>query len=141
MLEEIARKYYKLGYNCAESIVHAGNEFYHLNLHEHDMIMVAAFGGGLQLGDICGALSGSCCIISSKYVETKAHDCEDLKELTQKLVIRFQQRFNSRLCAKIKSEFFDKELHCENTVAIAASILEDVIKEWEESHNNQNTLF
>ena len=37
MLDKIAEKYYDKGYNCAESIVHAGNELYHLGLSEHDM--------------------------------------------------------------------------------------------------------
>ena len=46
MLKDVAVKYYRNGYNCAESILQAGNEYYHLGLHEKDMIMAAAFWGG-----------------------------------------------------------------------------------------------
>ena len=74
MLKEVAIKYYRMGYNCAESIIRAGNEVYDLGLHDKDMNMTAAFGGGFQIGDVCGALSGAACVISSRYVETKAHD-------------------------------------------------------------------
>ncbi len=131
MLEEVARKYYKLGYNCAESMIRAGNEVYDLGLHDRDMIMTAAFGGGLQCGDVCGALTGAACVISARYVETKAHECDILRPLTQKLVIAFQKEMGSRLCAKIKAVHFSKELRCENTVGLAASILEKVINDWD----------
>lgn len=126
MLSEIAVKYYRMGYNCAESILHAGNEFYNLGLHEEDMRMVAGFGGGLQIQDVCGALCGAVCIVSRRYVETKAHDCEALRPLTQKLVLSFQERMGSCLCEEIKPVFFIKERRCERTVELAANV-EDVI--------------
>ena len=72
MLEQLAEKYYNQGYNCAESIVHAGNEAYQLGLSEHDMRMAAAFGAGLQVGDVCGVLAGAGCVLSCLYVETRA---------------------------------------------------------------------
>ena len=135
MLKEVAIKYYRMGYNCAESIIRAGNEVYDLGLHDKDMNMTAAFGGGFQIGDVCGALSGAACVISSRYVETKAHDYADMRPLTQKLVIAFQKRMSSRLCAQIKPVFHNKEIKCENTVATAAEVLEHVIMEWDAEHN------
>lgn len=133
MLKDLVAKYYEQGYNCAESIIRAGNEYYNLNLDENAFRMTGAFGGGLQVGDICGALSGSACIISSKYVKTKAHDCPDLKPLMLKLVRAFQTRFSSRLCAQIKFKFYTKEVRCLNTVTMAAEVLEQVITEYEQS--------
>ena len=109
MLAETAVKYYHMGYNCAESIIRAGNEVYGLDLHDRDMKMTAAFGGGFQIGDVCGALCGAACVVSARYVETKAHDCSFLRTLTQKLVIAFQNKMGSRLCAKIKPVYHSKE--------------------------------
>ena len=109
MLAETAVKYYHMGYNCAESIIRAGNEVYGLDLHDRDMIMTAAFGGGFQIGDVCGALCGAACVVSARYVETKAHDCAFLRTLTQKLVIAFQNKMGSRLCAQIKPVYHSKE--------------------------------
>jgi len=138
MLKDVAVKYYRNGYNCAESILQAGNEYYHLGLHEKDMIMAAAFGGGFQVGDICGALSGAACVISSRYVETKAHDYKDMREITQKLVSAFQERMGSRLCSQIKPVFHTKETKCENAVAISAEVLEQVIQEWDEAQKQRS---
>lgn len=131
MLKEVAIKYYQQGYNCAESILHAGNEVYELHLHEGDMRMAAAFGGGFQIGDVCGALSGAACVISARYVKTKAHDYQEMRELTQKLVLAFQKRLGSRLCAQIKPIYHNKDVKCQNTVAISAEVLEEIIKEWD----------
>ncbi|RHO30092.1 C-GCAxxG-C-C family protein [Amedibacterium intestinale] len=112
MLKDVAVKYYRNGYNCAESI--------------------------LQAGDICGALSGAACVISSRYVETKAHDYKDMREITQKLVSAFQERMGSRLCSQIKPVFHTKETKCENTVAISAEVLEQVIQEWDEAQKQRS---
>lgn len=131
MLKDLAAQYYKQGYNCAESITRAGNEYYNLGLDEKAFRMTGAFGGGLQVGDICGALSGSACVISSKYIETKAHECADLRPIMLKLVRAFQTKFSSRLCAQIKAKFYSKEVACLNTVTTAAEVLEETINEYE----------
>ena len=131
MLEDIARKYYKEGYNCAESMIRAGNEYYQLGLHEKDMNMMAPFGGGMQVGDVCGALIGSCAIIGAKYIESKAHDFPEIKKLNPTFIRAFQAEFGSRLCAQIKPTHYSKELHCQNTVGKAAHILEDILKSWD----------
>lgn len=132
-MKELARKYYLQGYNCAEAILRAGNEFYNLNMDENSMRLAAAFGGGMQVGDICGALSGACMVVSLKYVETKAHDqASELRTITTKLIRAFQNHFASRVCAKIKVNFFDPEVKCLNTVSDAAVVLEKVIKEYDE---------
>ena len=132
MLKEKAKYYYEQGYNCAEAIVHAGNDYYDLGLHEHDMRMVAGFGAGIQCGDVCGALLGSSAIISAKYIEVKAHDQPvELRKITTKLVKRFQDDMGSRLCAKVKPKFFNNEERCLNTVEASAQILEEGIEEWE----------
>ena len=68
MLEQIAEKYYKQGYNCAESVLRAGNEYYQLGLDENAIHAFAGFGGGLHCGDVCGALTGAIGALSAKYV-------------------------------------------------------------------------
>ena len=49
MLKDIAEKYYIQGYNCAESLIRAGNEYYNLNLDENALKMTGAFGGGFHV--------------------------------------------------------------------------------------------
>lgn len=132
MLKDIAKDYYAQGYNCAESIVHAGNDYYQLGLHDHDMRMVAGFGAGIQCGDVCGALLGGVAIVSTKYIEKKAHDQPvELRKITTKLIKKFQDDMGSRLCAQVKPQFFDAQQRCLKTVEASAQILEEVINEWE----------
>ncbi|MDF9823992.1 C_GCAxxG_C_C family probable redox protein [Breznakia sp. PF5-3] len=136
MLREVAEKYYLQGYNCAEAMIRAGNEYYNLGLHEHDMRMTAAFGGGFQIGDVCGALSGSACVVSCKYVERKAHDNqEQIRSITQKLVLAFQKELGSRLCSKVKPIHYNKEVKCQNTVGLSADVLEKIINDFEKEIN------
>ena len=37
MLEKVAEKYYLQGYNCAESLFLAGNEYYQLGLENKEL--------------------------------------------------------------------------------------------------------
>lgn len=134
MLKDIAEKYYIQGYNCAESLIRAGNEYYNLNLDENALKMTGAFGGGFHVGDVCGALSGSACVISSKYIETRAHETTHLKPIMLNLVRAFQSHFSSRLCCQIKAIHYSQEVHCLNTVKATAEILEQVLTEYEKSH-------
>jgi len=134
MLKDVAQQYYLNGYNCAESIIRAGNDYYQLGLHDHDMKMMAAFGGGMMIGDVCGVFTSSAAIISSKYVETKAHDQQkDLQKITVKMITTFQKRFQSRKCSEIKPNFFEPKVRCQNTVTIACEMLEDIINEYDQS--------
>ncbi len=47
ILEENFKKYYQSGYNCSETLLHACNETYQLDISEEDMKMMAGFGGGM----------------------------------------------------------------------------------------------
>lgn len=135
MLRDAVVVYVKEGYNCAESIIRAANDYYHLGLHDADMRMTAAFGGGFQIGDICGGLSGAACVISAKYVQSKAHDQQkEIRSITQKLVLAFQKRMGARICAKIKPVFHDQEQKCLKTIQTSCDVLEEVIDDWE--HQN-----
>ena len=129
MLEKLAEKYYTQGYNCAESIVHAGNEAYQLGLSEHDMRMAAAFGGGLQVGDVCGVLTGAACVLSCLFVKTRAHESEQIKPAMEKMVAALEAEYGSRTCEQVKPRYFQEEIRCKNTVLAGAKVIERVIGE------------
>ena len=48
MLEQVAEKYYLQGYNCAESLFLAGNEYYQLGLDQSSSNAVSVFNQILQ---------------------------------------------------------------------------------------------
>ena len=88
MLKDHIEKYYIEGnYNCAETIIRAGNDYYELGLHDRDMIAFGVFGAGIQTGNTCGAVLAAASILSMKYVERKAHESDDIKPVTLKLIL------------------------------------------------------
>lgn len=133
MLKDYITKYYfEQNYNCAETIIRAANEYYDLKLHDRDMIMVGAYGGGIQSGNTCGAVLSAVSVLSLKYVEAKAHESEDIRPVVQKLLRKFNDKYASILCKDIKPQSFDPEYRCKMTVEVACDILEETIREYEE---------
>ena len=106
MLKEQALHYYEQGYNCAESLVYGTNAALKLNLDENACHLMAGLGGGLQVGDVCGALTGAVCALGCLIVKTKAHDCPELKPLTQAVVEQVRTRLGSLRCDEIKPRLF-----------------------------------
>lgn len=129
MLKEQALHYYEQGYNCAESLVYGTNAALKLNLDENACHLMAGLGGGLQVGDVCGALTGAVCALGCLIVKTKAHDCPELKPLTQAVVEQVRTRLGSLRCDEIKPRLFQPERHCAATVENCADILEAVLME------------
>lgn len=132
MLKDIIGRYYfEENYNCAETILRAGNEYYDLGLCDHDMKLVGAFGAGIQCGNTCGAILSAASILSMKYIETKAHESLDIKKITTELIRKFNLTYGSTLCKDIKAQSFAPEIRCLKTVETACDILEEVISEYE----------
>lgn len=127
MLKETAVRYYSEGYNCAESLIRAANEIWKLGLDEKACHLAGGLGGGLQIGDVCGALTGAVCALSCLIIETRAHDCPQLKPLTQKVVLAIQEQLGSRRCDEIKPRLHTAERRCSSVVEICAEVLESVL--------------
>lgn len=131
--DEIGKYYFDGNYNCAETIIRAGNDYYHLGLHDEDMKMLGVFGAGIQCGNTCGAILSAASILSMKYIEKNAHESEDIRPVTVLLMKKFQEKYGSHLCKDIKPQSFSKETRCLNTVETACEILEQTISEYEAS--------
>lgn len=132
MLKDVAHKFYfDQNYNCAETIIRAANEYYDLQLHDRDMILLAGFGAGMQTGNTCGTLLSAISVVSMKYVEAKAHESANIHDITVLLTRKFNEKFESTLCKEIKPKFFSPEIRCKNTVDAACDILEEVLEQYQ----------
>ena len=123
-------KYYytEYDYNCSETIIHAANDHYGLNITEEDMRMFAGFGGGVFSGLICGALAASVAVMSKIVVKDKAGKAgKDVRPIISDLVRTFRKELNGVDCAELKPQYFDQEDHCLATVLLSAKVLEDCI--------------
>ncbi len=132
MLKDCYAKYYfEQNYNCAESLLRAANDYYGLQLHDRDMILVGAYGAGIQTGNTCGAILAAASVLSMKYVEAKAHESADIKPAVTLLICKFNAKYGSTLCKDIKPQSFKPEYRCKMTVETACDILEETIAEYE----------
>lgn len=132
MLKDHIGKYYFDGnYNCAETIIRAGNDYYNLNLHDADMKMMGAYGAGIQTGNTCGAILSAAAILSMLYISVKAHESEDIKPVTRILMHKVREKYGSTLCKDIKAQSFKPEYRCLMTVNSLCDILEESISEYE----------
>lgn len=132
MLKDLLAKYYFDGnYNCAETIIRMANEYYNLELHDRDMIMMGAYGAGIQCGNTCGAVLAVAAVLSMRYVEAKAHESADIKPVTMKMMRAFKEAYGSTLCKDIKPQSFKPEYRCQMTIETACDILEKVISEYD----------
>lgn len=133
MLKDLLEKYYcDQNYNCAETIIRAGNDYYDLGLHDRDMILTAGFGGGIQSGSTCGAVLAGAGILSLRYVETKAHESDDIRPVVSRMMRKFNEKYGSTLCRDIKPQSYRPEYRCMKTIETACDIIEEVINEYEQ---------
>lgn len=132
MLKDHLAKYYFDGnYNCAESLLHAANEYYALGLEERSMKLVAAYGGGIQCGNTCGAVLSAAAVLAMKYVQAKAHESEEIRPVVNAMMDAVQARFGSVLCRDIKPQVFQQQRRCLTTVEAVCDILEETIATFE----------
>jgi len=131
MLKDLIGKYYFDGnYNCAESLLRAANDYYELGLHDRDMIMQGGFGAGIQAGLTCGAFLSAVSVLSFRYIEQKAHECDDINPVVNMLIAAFLEKMQSLNCAEIKPRVFVEGKRCLATVEAACDALEEVIERY-----------
>lgn len=128
MLKERAGYYYgTLGKNCAEGLMLAAEELYHLGIHEEDAQLFAGFGGGMGCKSTCGALSGALGILSKRYGKR-----EDFRELCGRFVKEFEQRLGSTVCSELEEKYRTPEARCTRTVELTGEVLEQFMDRLDE---------
>jgi C_GCAxxG_C_C family probable redox protein len=115
-------------YNCAEKIFYGANKAYNMGLSKQTLKLVGGFGGGMFIGDKCGAVVASIMVISNFVNDSVAHQSPKLK----RLVLEFQERYtaknDSTMCKPLKENFSTAEFGCLNIIADAARILDEMVE-------------
>ena len=132
--QELVSHYYRdENYNCAETIIHAANEYYHLDIKAEDMKLFGGFGGGMFSGMTCGALIAGVAVISGMTVQRSAkEEKETIRPKIQLLVRTFREHLDGLTCVELKPKYHTKEEGCYKTILLGAQALEmtiDKIKE------------
>ena len=111
MLKERAKEYYNQNYNCAETIVRAANDEYNLGLTEEAIRM-------------CGGI----CVISSKLIESCAHETPELRKSCQQLVSAFNRILGDTECKHLMMKYKKPDTRCLDTVLLGCEALESVME-------------
>ena len=119
----------KHDYNCSETMLQAANEAYRIGLSDAALRAASPFGGGMGREDACGALTGALMTLGILRGTGKAHQDPRLGELRDELVRRFDARFGSIECARLKATHRDAVRGCAPITEGAAEILEEILAE------------
>lgn len=129
MLVENIRKYYKDGYNCAESLILAGNDTYNLGLDAKAAKLMAGFGGGCAIGNFCGALAGALGILSILTIGEKAHDTEGYGPVRAEFMAKYEEALGSYICNDLKAKYRTEADGCLKTCELTGEVLAAYIAE------------
>lgn len=132
------------GFNCSQAVLSSYSEQFGLDC-EKAFKVATGFGGGMRMGDTCGAVTGAFMVLGLKYGNTTAEDKKG-KANTYKKVEEYTKRFKARndyiMCRELlgcdlstpegMKEAQDKGLFssiCPGMVREAVEILEEMMNE------------
>jgi C_GCAxxG_C_C family probable redox protein len=118
---------YKEDWNCAEHMLVGANQAYGLGLDGKALKIAGGFGGGMAVGDVCGALTGAIMVLGVLFVNERAHESDKLKKLTTELLDRYKQIMEEIDCLPLKDKYRNDEIKCRDIILEAAKILDDIV--------------
>lgn len=114
-------------FNCAEKILHGANKAYDMGLSDKTLKLSGGFGGGMYVGDKCGAVTASIMVISHFVNESVAHQSPKLKELVTEFQSKYTILNESTDCIPLKDKFRTQEHGCLKIITDAALILDELL--------------
>jgi C_GCAxxG_C_C family probable redox protein len=139
MLKELIQEGYgvKEDLNCAETILYAANQVYHLDLNSDSLKLAAAFGGGMGIESVCGVLASSLMVLGRLFIKETAHKHPEIKELSKELFDTFQKEMGDILCKPLKDNYRTEEKKCREVILKGAEVLDKIIiRELNKRKNN-----
>lgn len=130
MLLEKVKKYYDKAYdlNCAEAVIYAANEEYGMNLSKETFKTMAAFGGGMAIESICGAITGSLAVLSILFTKDRGHESDRVKNLTKEFFQKYNMALGTYNCYELKAKYKNDDIRCYIMLEEAAKILDEIVK-------------
>ncbi len=92
MTEEKIREEFLRGYDCSQVVLRAYAK--ELGITEEEANKVAAcFGGGMMMGEVCGAVTGALMAIGLKYGHSDSDNLMKQKEIMMEKSALFREKF------------------------------------------------
>lgn len=129
MLMDKINKYYTKEYNlsCSEVMLYAASDEYNMNLKSETLKTMSAFGGGMGIESVCGAITGSLSVIGILLTKEKAHEGDRVKKLCQEFFQKFEAKLSTNNCASLKAKYKKEDSGCRVMIETAAGILDEIV--------------
>ena len=129
MLIDKVNKYYTKEYDlsCAEVMIYAASDEYNMNLKSETLKTMSAFGGGMGIESVCGAITGSLAVIGILFTKEKAHEGDRVKKLCQEFFQKFQTKLSANNCATLKAKYKKEDTGCRVMIETATKILDEIV--------------
>jgi len=135
---------FEKGFNCSQAVLSSYCEQFGLDCNTA-LRIATGFGGGMKIGETCGAVTGAFMVLGLKYGNATPED-KETKEKTYEMVIEFTNRFKARNGSVICRELLGCDIStpegskvavekglfssvCPRLVQDAAEILEEMLNE------------
>lgn len=135
---------FEKGFNCSQAVLSSFSEQFGLDCNTA-LRIATGFGGGMKMGETCGAVTGAFMVLGLKYGNATPED-KETKEKTYEMVIEFTNRFKARNGSVICRELLGCDIStpegskvavekglfssvCPRLVQDAAEILEEMLNE------------
>ncbi len=113
--------------NCAERILQGADIAYGMGLDKEALKVAAGFGGGMAIGDKCGALTAAVMVLGCLFVKDRAHESTKIKALTKELFDAYRKEMGAIDCIPLKQSHATPELKCRNVILKAAEVLDGIV--------------
>ena len=141
---EQAVERFKNGFNCCQAVVGNYSEQFGLDSGQASKV-ATGFGGGMRMGETCGAVTGAFMVLGLKHGNTTAEE-KEAKARTYEMVIEYTNRFKARNGSVTCKELLDCDISrpdgmkaaqedglfdsiCPKMVRDASEILEEMLVE------------
>src|SRR6056297_1031099 len=137
MLTDKVMKYYseENDLNCAESMIYGANDEYDLKLSEDALKTMSAFGGGMAVESVCGALTGAVAALGIMFTGDKSVEKDRRKEIIENFYKSFEEKLGTDNCEEIKEKYDDEVEGCLKVVELSAEVLEEIIDKYNKETN------
>jgi Xaa-Pro dipeptidase len=133
MLTDKVMKYYleDNDLNCAETMIYGANEEYDLNMSEDALKTMSAFGGGMAVESVCGALTGAVAALGVMFTGDKSIDKDRRKEIIADFYREFEKKLGTDNCELLKEKYRDEVDGCLKVVELSAEVLEEIVSKYD----------
>jgi len=136
MLKDEVVKYYYPGngynYNCAEAMLRALNDYYHLDLSRDILYAASSFGGGAGHDEMCGGIASVLAVLGVLFSQNgKGHDSIKMNELRRRFFEEFDKVYEKTDCVFLKSNYYVPVHKCEAVLVNIAEFVEKLLEESE----------